>query len=192
MSLSTHTNSFVSRSISSSEGKSNIVNNVLARRSLCAVAVATGLLSVPALAQDANEEQKAEKVKLERIEVTARKTLESLQETPVSITSVGAAELGEKGISVITEIQQFSPNTTLQTSRGTNSTLTAFIRGMGQQDPLWGYEPGVGIYVDDIYIARPQGAVLDLLDVQRIEVLRGPQGTTLWEKYHWWCSKIRH
>ncbi|GEA08918.1 hypothetical protein KUL42_36790 [Alteromonas sp. KUL42] len=192
MSLSTHTNSFVSRSISSSEGKSNIVNNVLARRSLCAVAVATGLLSVPALAQDANEEQKAEKVKLERIEVTARKTLESLQETPVSITSVGAAELGEKGISVITEIQQFSPNTTLQTSRGTNSTLTAFIRGMGQQDPLWGYEPGVGIYVDDIYIARPQGAVLDLLDVQRIEVLRGPQGTLYGKKYHWWCSKIRH
>ncbi|KXJ61962.1 MAG: ligand-gated channel protein [Alteromonas sp. Nap_26] len=163
--------------MSSNERKSNKVNNVLARRSLCAVAVATGLLSVPALAQDANEEQKAEKVKLERIEVTARKTLESLQETPVSITSVGAAELGEKGISVITEIQQFSPNTTLQTSRGTNSTLTAFIRGMGQQDPLWGYEPGVGIYVDDIYIARPQGAVLDLLDVQRIEVLRGPQGT---------------
>ena len=177
MSLSTHTNSSVSRSISSSELKSNNVNNVLARRSLCAVAVAAGLLSVPALAQDANDEQKAEKAKLERIEVTARRTLESLQETPVAITSVGAAELGEKGISVITEIQQFSPNTTLQTSRGTNSTLTAFIRGMGQQDPLWGYEPGVGIYVDDMYIARPQGAVLDLLDVQRIEVLRGPQGT---------------
>ena len=67
----------------------------------------------------------------------------------------------------------------MQTSRGTNSTLTAFIRGLGQQDPLWGYEPGVGIYVDDVYIARPQGAVLDLLDVQRIEVLRGPQGTLL-------------
>lgn len=78
---------------------------------------------------------------------------------------------------MITEIQQFSPNTTLQNSRGTNSTLTAFIRGVGQQDPLWGYEPGVGIYVNDVYIARPQGAVLDLLDVSRIEVLRGPQGT---------------
>lgn len=144
-------------------------------RTLCAVAVTTACLSSQsALAQETEE---AARGKLERIEVTARKTVESLQETPVAITSVGAVELAEKGISVLTEIQQFSPNTTLQTSRGTNSTLTAFIRGLGQQDPLWGYEPGVGIYVDDVYIARPQGAVLDLLDVQRIEVLRGPQGT---------------
>lgn len=109
--------------------------------------------------------------KLERIEVTARKTVESLQEVPVSITSLGADALAAKGIEVITEVQQFSPNTTLQTSRGTNSTLTAFIRGVGQEDPLWGYEPGVGIYVNDVYMARPQGAVLDLLDISRIEVL---------------------
>nr|WP_252736182.1 TonB-dependent receptor [Aestuariibacter sp. A3R04] len=132
-------------------------------------------MSAPSAVAQEDTEQTAGK--LERIEVTARKTVESLQETPVAITSVGAAELNEKGISVLTEIQQFSPNTTMQTSRGTNSTLTAFIRGLGQQDPLWGYEPGVGIYVDDVYVARPQGAVLDLLDVQRIEVLRGPQGT---------------
>ncbi len=114
---------------------------------------------------------------LERIEVTARKTAENIQQVPVAVTSVSASDLAESGVSVITEVQQFSPNTTLQTSRGTNSTLTAFIRGVGQQDPLWGYEPGVGIYIDDIYMVRPQGAVLDLLDVERIEVLRGPQGT---------------
>ncbi|WP_414830437.1 TonB-dependent receptor [Alteromonas sp. H39] len=146
-------------------------------RSLCAAAVATACLSAPVAMAQENNNDEATKGKLERIEVTARKTVESLQETPVAITSIGAMELGEKGIEVLTEVQQFSPNTTLQTSRGTNSTLTAFIRGLGQQDPLWGYEPGVGIYVDDVYIARPQGAVLDLLDVQRIEVLRGPQGT---------------
>ncbi|WP_339350260.1 TonB-dependent receptor plug domain-containing protein, partial [uncultured Alteromonas sp.] len=149
-------------------------------RSICAAAVASALLISPTtFAQDADADDKG---KLERIEVTARKTVESLQETPVAITSIGAVELAEKGISVLTEVQQFSPNTTLQTSRGTNSTLTAFIRGLGQQDPLWGYEPGVGIYVDDVYIARPQGAVLDLLDVQRIEVLRGPQGTLYGKK----------
>lgn len=142
-------------------------------RSACALAVSTALLvSTQSLAQ-----QQESQDGLERIEVTARKTVESLQEVPVTVTSIGATELGEKGISVLTEIQQFSPNTTLQTSRGTNSTLTAFIRGVGQQDPLWGYEPGVGIYVDDVYMARPQGAVLDLLNVERIEVLRGPQGT---------------
>ena len=147
-------------------------------RSYLALAIATALSSSIALAEEATDTSPGAQDKgLERIEVTARKTAENLQTVPVSLTSIGAAELAENGISVITEIQRFSPNTTLQTSRGTNSTLTAFIRGVGQQDPLWGYEPGVGIYIDDVYMARPQGAVLDLLDVERIEVLRGPQGT---------------
>lgn len=148
------------------------------KRSYLALAIATALTSNVALAEEAADASPAAKeAGLERIEVTARKTVESLQSVPVAVTSVGAAELAENGISVMTEVQRFSPNTTLQTSRGTNSTLTAFIRGVGQQDPLWGYEPGVGIYIDDVYMARPQGAVLDLLDVERIEVLRGPQGT---------------
>ncbi|WP_133469664.1 TonB-dependent receptor [Paraglaciecola marina] len=141
----------------------------LFNQSLCAMAV-SAIISTNVYAQQDN-------VGLERIEVTARKTTESLQEVPIAVTSIGEMELNALGIAVITEIQQFSPNTTLQNSRGTNSTLTAFIRGVGQQDPLWGYEPGVGIYVDDVYIARPQGAVLDLLDVERVEVLRGPQGS---------------
>lgn len=156
-----------------SYGKKNYSN-----RSYLALAIAAAFTSNVALAQDATDTSAAAKEKgLERIEVTARKTVESLQSVPVAITSIGATELAENGISVITELQRFSPNTTLQNSRGTNSTLTAFIRGVGQQDPLWGYEPGVGIYIDDVYMARPQGAVLDLLDVERIEVLRGPQGT---------------
>ncbi|GAA0853250.1 TonB-dependent receptor [Aliiglaciecola litoralis] len=138
--------------------------------STLACAVALSSMSANLLAQET-------KGGLEKIEVTARKTVETLQEVPIAVTSVGAAKLEEIGASVITEIAQFSPNTTLQTSRGTNSTLTAFIRGVGQQDPLWGYEPGVGIYIDDVYVARPQGAVLDLLNVERVEVLRGPQGT---------------
>ncbi|MEJ6475662.1 TonB-dependent receptor [Pseudoalteromonas piscicida] len=153
-------------------------NNTLRyNKSLITAAVSAAILgiSTPTLAEEQSSNAKVEG--LERIEVTARKTTESLQEVPVTLTSIGALELAEKGIEVITEIQQFSPNTTLQTSRATNSTLTAFIRGVGQQDPLWGYEPGVGIYIDDVYLARPQGAVLDLLDVERIEVLRGPQGT---------------
>ncbi len=139
------------------------------------VALALSALAMPTVAQEASEED--EVGKLETITVTARRVTESLQNVPVAVTSIGEADLEANGIAVLTEIQQFSPNTTLQTSRGTNSTLTAFIRGIGQQDPLWGYEPGVGIYIDDVYVARPQGAVLDLLDVQAIEVLRGPQGT---------------
>ncbi|MGO2127831.1 MAG: TonB-dependent receptor [Pseudoalteromonas prydzensis] len=142
---------------------------------LVTLAVSLALLSANSIA--AEQTTTAKKGELERIEVTARKTVENLQEVPVAVTSIGAQQLAENGISVMTEVQQFSPNTTLQASRGTNSTITAFIRGVGQQDPLWGYEPGVGIYIDDVYLARPQGAVLDLLDVQQIEVLRGPQGT---------------
>ena len=128
--------------------------------------------------ENSAQETDAEEMKgLEKIQVTARRTVESIQEVPVAITSVSGEELAEQGMLVITEVQALSPNTTLQRSRGTNSTITAFIRGVGQQDPLWGYEPGVGIYIDDVYVARPQGAVLDILDVERIEVLRGPQGT---------------
>ncbi|SEA13273.1 TonB-dependent receptor [Microbulbifer marinus] len=114
---------------------------------------------------------------LEEVTVTAQKREQSLQEVPVAVTAIGEAALIENGIADITDIQKLSPNTTLQVGRGTNSTLTAFIRGIGQQDPLWGFEPGVGIYIDDIYIARPQGAVMDVYDVASIEVLRGPQGT---------------
>ncbi|GAA5136231.1 TonB-dependent receptor [Thalassotalea piscium] len=143
--------------------------------SYLAIAIAAALSGNVAMAAEDSAEKANQS--LERIEVTARKSIESLQEVPVAVTSISADELSEKGISVITEVQQFSPNTTLQASRGTNSTITAFIRGVGQQDPLWGYEAGVGIYINDVYIARPQGAVLDLLDIERVEVLRGPQGT---------------
>lgn len=146
------------------------------KMSCIALAISSALAAQYAVAEDENSTGEKQAT-LERIEVTARKSIESLQNVPVAVTSVSADDLAENGISVMTEIQQFSPNTTLQSSRGTNSTLTAFIRGVGQEDPLWGYEPGVGIYIDDVYIARPQGAVLDILDVQRIEVLRGPQGT---------------
>lgn len=146
------------------------------QKSLIAAAVATLLGSPAALAQQ-NENAEAEDGKLERIEVTARRTNESLQEVPVAVSAFGEGELERDGIEDITELQYKMPNTTFQVSRGTNSTLTAYIRGVGQQDPLWGFEPGVGIYIDDVYVARPQGAVLEVLDVQRVEVLRGPQGT---------------
>lgn len=146
--------------------------------SLVAAAVTTLLASPLALAQEEqNNKKDAEEAKLERIEVTARRTSESLQEVPVAVTAFSEGDLERTGIEDITELQYKIPNTTFQVSRGTNSTLTAYIRGVGQQDPLWGFEPGVGIYIDDVYVARPQGAVLEVLDVQRVEVLRGPQGT---------------
>ena len=87
-----------------------------------------------------------------------------------SCRSRGAQDLGDLGAAVA------QPHH-LRRRAPFNSTITAYIRGVGQSDPVWGVEPGVGVYVDDVYLARPQAALLDILDVERIEVLRGPQGT---------------
>ncbi|PCI44050.1 MAG: TonB-dependent receptor [Alphaproteobacteria bacterium] len=114
---------------------------------------------------------------LEEITVTARRRSESLLDVPIAVTAFGAKMLENQGIQDIVEVAKFTPNLTLEVSRGTNTTLTAFIRGVGQQDPVAGFEAGVGLYVDDVYLNRPQASVLDVYDVERIEVLRGPQGT---------------
>ena len=114
---------------------------------------------------------------VEEVVVTARRREESLKDVPVAVSAFSAEKLERSGGTDITVLSQTTPNITVQTARGSNSTLISYIRGVGQQDPLWGFEPGVGLYVDDVYIYRPQGAVLDIFDIERIEVLRGPQGT---------------
>jgi iron complex outermembrane receptor protein len=111
------------------------------------------------------------------IVVTARRRTEVLQDVPIAVTAYSGEQLARQGALDISDIGDTTPNVTLETSRGTNTTLTAFIRGVGQQDPVAGYEQGVGIYLDDVYLNRPQGALLDIYNVERVEVLRGPQGT---------------
>src|SRR5690606_484592 len=131
-------------------------SRTLIKPSLLALAISSSFAGT-ALAQDAVAEDETT-IKLERIEVTARRTIENLLKGRVAVTSMSEEELAQRGLDSLTAVAQYSPNTTLQVSRGTNSTLTAYIRGIGQQDPLWGFEPGVGIYIDDVYMARPQGA----------------------------------
>ncbi|MGZ9099016.1 MAG: TonB-dependent receptor [Brevundimonas sp.] len=131
-------------------------------------------LSTFAMAQEAPQEGASD---LGDVVVSARRRDELLKDVPISVSAIGEERLEQTGASDITALQQQTPNATVQVARGSNSTLISFIRGVGQQDPLWGFEPGVGLYVDDVYVARPQGAVLDIYDVQRIEVLRGPQGS---------------
>ena len=114
---------------------------------------------------------------INQVVVTARRRAELIQDVPGAVTAISGAELEKSAIPDITALTDTVPNTTLKASRGTNTTLTAFIRGIGQQDPVAGYEQGVGIYLDDVYLARPQGALTDIYDLERIEVLRGPQGT---------------
>jgi iron complex outermembrane receptor protein len=143
-----------------------------------AVAMALGAGSLTLASADARAQQSGgAQAALEEVTVTARRREESLRDVPVAVSAFSGEDLEQRGATDITALQDTVPNLTLQVARGSNSTLIAFIRGVGQQDPLWGFEPGVGLYVDDVYYARPQGAVLDLYDVERVEVLRGPQGT---------------
>ncbi len=137
----------------------------------------TTLIAVPAttLAQSDTEEDNF--AVIEEVIVTATRREESLMDVAIAVTAITGQELQNFGVLDITYVSQMSPNTTLKVSRGTNTTLTAFIRGVGQQDPVAGFESGVGLYLDDVYLNRPQAAVLDIYDVERIEVLRGPQCT---------------
>jgi iron complex outermembrane receptor protein len=115
--------------------------------------------------------------RLDTVVVTARHRAEILQQTPASITALDADELQSRGADDLTALAAAVPNVTIYPARQYNNAITAYIRGIGQSETVWGVEPGVGIYVDDVYLARPQAALLDVLDVERIEVLRGPQGT---------------
>ncbi|MBN8551371.1 MAG: TonB-dependent receptor [Caulobacterales bacterium] len=145
-------------------------------RAALMVGAAWSAMSVGALAQEA-QPASDDAAQVDDVIVTARRREEVLQDVPIAVTSLGAERLEQTGATDITALQQQTPNATVQVARGSNSTLISFIRGVGQQDPLWGFEPGVGLYIDDVYVARPQGAVLDIFDINRIEVLRGPQGT---------------
>lgn len=148
--------------------------NHITSTALVLAMLATGAgWTAPASAQDAAETDNSQ----DAIVVTARRREERLVDVPIAVTSFSGEQLEQRGALDLTDIGTTTPNITVETSRGSNSTLTAFIRGIGQQDPVSGFEQGVGIYLDDVYLNRPQAAVLDIYDVERIEVLRGPQGT---------------
>ncbi len=114
---------------------------------------------------------------LETVTVTARRRDELLQNVPIAVSAFSDTQLQTLNVQDIGDLQGQVPNLTIYAARGSNTTVTAYIRGIGQSDPTWGADPGVGIYLNDVYLARPQAALLDVYDVQRIEVLRGPQGT---------------
>jgi iron complex outermembrane receptor protein len=152
-----------------------------ARTILYAGAALAAFAAAPAFAQDetapAAQEEATAATDGAEIVVTARRREERLVDVPGAVTAFSGDALEKQGAIDVTDISNVTPNVTFENSRGTNSTLTAFIRGVGQQDPVPGFEAGVGIYLDDVYLNRPQAAVLDIYDVDRIEVLRGPQGT---------------
>jgi iron complex outermembrane recepter protein len=145
-------------------------------RGLIAAAVATCLI-VPttALAQDAESEDSN---RLQEVVVTAQFRAQNLQETPIAITAVTSEMLEARSQTSVFEVAAQAPNVTLKPAgQAFGPSMVAFIRGVGQTDFIFALEPGVGMYIDDVYHSTLTGSLLDLMDLQRVEVLRGPQGT---------------
>jgi iron complex outermembrane receptor protein len=112
------------------------------------------------------------------IVVTAQFRTQKLQDTPLAITAVNAALMEARSQTNLAQVADSAPNVTLKPQGASfGPSISASIRGIGQGDFNPAYEPGVGIYIDDVYYPQLTGAVFDLLDLDRVEILRGPQGT---------------
>ncbi len=115
---------------------------------------------------------------LEEIVVTAQFREQNLQDTPIAITAVNAEMLEARGQTSIAQVAAQAPNVSLRPQpQNGGSGLIAFIRGVGQTDFNYAVDPGVGVYVDDVYIPTLSSSLLELIDLDRVEILRGPQGT---------------
>ncbi len=124
---------------------------------------------VPGLSRKATRE-------VEEIVVQARRRDEFLEDTPVAVTAIGQTDLREHGVTRLDDIQQLVPNLTFEGAI-TGQQVNIRIRGVGTSAPAIAFDPGVGMYIDGVYIPRTFGTLIDVVDVEQIEVLRGPQGT---------------
>ena len=116
-------------------------------------------------------------LQLEEMTVTARRQEESLQQTPVAVTALSGNLLDKLNVQDVSKLGQLAPNLVITQQTSSLNAAAIYIRGIGQNEPAANAEAGVGIYLDGVYVARTAGAIFDLVDVERIEVLRGPQGT---------------
>ena len=149
-----------------------MISNLMTSSTIAVLAALSG--------QETSSEAVAQRAVLEAITVTARRRAEALQDTPISISAVTSESLDARGIDTVTQIGDFTPNVKFNSSvpiSASNATAAIFIRGIGQNDYQLSADPGVGLYLDGVYISRGVGNVLDVLNIERVEVLRGPQGT---------------
>ncbi len=114
---------------------------------------------------------------LEEVVVTARKKEESLQETPVAVSAFSADIMQQAGIRNLKDFNKAVPGLDVNATNGANPNANIFIRGVGQRNSGANIDSGVGVYLDGIYLARPDGALLDINDISSVQILRGPQGT---------------
>jgi iron complex outermembrane recepter protein len=148
------------------------------------LAAITAVSSIPAgvaTAQAAAEPGSPARVEvLESIVVTARRREERLQDTPIAVTALSAAALERQQITATTDLDKVAPNLQFHsygTLTGNNSAAQVFIRGIGQTDATPAVDPGVGIYIDEVYMGRAVGAAMEFRDIANVQILRGPQGT---------------
>ena len=140
------------------------------RVALCVASLS--LFCAGAAAQEAQQ--------LEQVVVTAQKRAQNIEEVPIAITAFTSEELKDKGVTDIHSLSNLTPNVNLDAGSpfsSDRSVLSASIRGIGQDDFAFNLDPGVGVYLDGVYLARTIGANQNLLDVERVEILKGPQGT---------------
>ncbi|MBI2969794.1 MAG: TonB-dependent receptor, partial [Gammaproteobacteria bacterium] len=147
-------------------------------RTYCCLATWIALLQ-PAWAQTDAPARNESQIQLEEIVVTARRVEEALQSTPVAVTAVTAEMIEARSLVDIRDLAVSTPNLVIQTSgaNGGSQVPAVFLRGLGQADVTLTADPAVGIYVDGVFVARNSGNIFSLLDLERVEVLRGPQGT---------------
>jgi len=136
-----------------------------------AIAATAGFFGAPAMAQDKRGSV------LEEVVVTAQRRETSLQDTPIAITAFTADKINDLGIFNMTQVADFAPNVTIQKQPASNSSMGINIRGVGMSETSLLVDPKVGVYIDGIYMSKTIGGVFDIVDLERIEVLRGPQGT---------------
>lgn len=141
--------------------------------SICALA---GALAVPAAAQDAAAvEDPSDGIGL--IVVTAQKRAENVQDVPIAITALGSQFLETRGIDSIDDLGTIAPNVKFERAPASKTISQIAIRGSVTINPAITWEPAVGLYLDGVYIAKAQGSIFDIADLERVEILRGPQGT---------------
>jgi iron complex outermembrane receptor protein len=139
-------------------------------KTLCAVMICQ---SFTVYAQDAES-------LIEIIQINARKKTESIQESPLAVSAFTGEGLKNRALGDISQIDEYVPNMTFDSTApisGSSNAASVFIRGIGQTDFVLTSDPGVGVYLDGVYIARSTGSVFDSMDIERVEIVRGPQGT---------------
>lgn len=141
--------------------------------------IALAALAMPAIAQEPEGsppgQEAEEEARFDTVIVTARRRAETLQDIPLSVSAFGDDRIADLQADDVSGLQYAAPN--FYFDEGDASNAVVYLRGVGQNDSLAFADAGVGVYVDDVFIARSQAAFLELFDVERIEVLRGPQGT---------------